>query len=173
MRSIVNALEKLTSGVGYTVSILIVPLIVATCYEVFARYLFGAPTIWVFELGYSVMGVHFLMGSALTLKKGGHIRIDVIYGHFSPKTKAAIDLFFYVFLLLPFLVFLSNWMLDYAIEAMHSGERTGQSAWNPHIWPFRLLISSGIILLTVQVVAEILKCAMTLFFSDDYESREA
>jgi TRAP-type mannitol/chloroaromatic compound transport system permease small subunit len=158
--------------VGYTVSILIVPLIFATCYEVFARYVFGAPTIWAFELGYSVMGVHFLLGSALTLKRGGHIRIDVIYGRFSPKTKAAIDLFLYVVLLLPFLVLLSYWMLGYALDAYASGERTGQSAWNPVIWPFRILISSGVILLTVQVVAEILKCVLSVFFDDD-TGREA
>ena len=167
MKRIVTALEKLTVGIGYAASVLIVPLILATCYEVFARYAFGSPTIWAFELGYSVMGVHFLLGAALTLQRGGHIRIDVIYGNFKPKTKAAIDLFFYVIFLLPFLTIVSYWMLSYAFDSFVSGERTGQSAWNPVIWPFRVMISSAIALLTVQTFAEILKCVMTLRHADD------
>ena len=58
------------------------------------------------------------------------------------------------------LVFLR--LADYAAEAYVSGETTGQSAWNPPIWPLRMIIAASFLLLTLQVVAEILKCIQTL-----------
>ena len=75
----INFLEKITCMPGYFASGLIIPLVLATCYEVFARYVFGNPTIWAYEVGYLLMGFHFLLGGALTLKKGEHIRIDIFY----------------------------------------------------------------------------------------------
>ena len=69
MQSIIKGIDALTEAVGGLAALIIIPLIAATCYEVFARYIFGAPTIWAFELGYTLMGFHFLLGGALTLKR--------------------------------------------------------------------------------------------------------
>lgn len=162
MRSFVLALERLTSGVGYLAAVIVLPLALATAYDVFARYVLLDPTIWAFELGYSLMGAHFLLGSAITLKLQGHIRIDLFYARMSRRTQAAIDLVLYVVLYLPFLLLLSHSLYSYALASIASGERTGQSAWNPPIWPLRIAISTGIALLAVQVLAEILKCVATL-----------
>lgn len=159
MGSIVRALERLTSGAGYLAALIVLPLAVATAYEVFARYVLLEPTVWAFELGYSLTGAHFLLGAAITLKKGAHVRIDLIYARLPRRWQAGLDLTFYVCLYLPFLVLLSDALLDYAIRAMDSGERTGQSAWNPPIWPLRLVIATGFLLLTLQVAAEIIKSA--------------
>jgi len=55
MRHILRVIERLTEGIGSLAALVIIPLVLATCYEVFARYVFGAPTIWAFELGYTLM----------------------------------------------------------------------------------------------------------------------
>lgn len=162
MEKLVRFLERITSGVGYLAALIATPLVVAICYEVLARYIFGAPTIWAYELGYMLTGAHFILGAALTLKLRGHVRIDLIYGQLSPRIQASIDLSFYVFLFLPFLVLVSDALIGYALSAYASGERSGQSAWNPPIWPFRLIIASGFVLLGLQVIAEILKAIMVL-----------
>ncbi len=159
MRALVGALERITSGVGYLAALVVVPLALATVYDVFARYVLLDPTIWAFELGYSLTGTHFLLGAAITLKRRGHIRIDLIYARLSPRAQAIIDLSCYLLFLMPFLVLLSDAQLDYALRAMDSGERTGQSAWNPPIWPLRIIIASGFVLLTLQVASEIIKAA--------------
>lgn len=158
MRRFLGAIEWLTEGVGSLAALVIIPLVCATCYEVFARYVFGAPTIWAFELGYTLMGIHFLLGGALTLKRQGHVRIDVIYGQLKPKKQAVIDLVLYVTLVLPALILIFLRLSEYATSAYLSGETSGQSAWNPPIWPFRMLIATSFLLLALQVVAEILKC---------------
>lgn len=162
MDHIVKFIERITGNVGFIASLIIIPLIIATAYEVFSRYIFGAPTIWAFELGYITTGTHFLLGASIGLMKGSHIRIDLIYSRFSERTKAAVDLFFYVALFLPFLFLLSESLFDYALRSYLSGEHTGASAWNPPIWPFRALITLGFVLLTLQVIAEVLKCVAVI-----------
>jgi TRAP-type mannitol/chloroaromatic compound transport system permease small subunit len=158
MEPIVKLIERITGNFGFITSLIIIPLIVATCYEVFSRYIFGAPTVWAFELGYITTGTHFLLGASIALLKGSHIRIDLIYSRFTERTKAAVDLFFYVALFLPFLLLLTNSLYDYAFRSFVSGEHSGASAWNPPIWPFRALLTLGFVLLTLQVIAEVLKC---------------
>ncbi len=158
----VRTVESLTEGIGFLAALVVIPLVLATCYEVFARYVFGAPTIWAFELGYTLMGVHFLLGGALTLKRQGHVRIDLIYGQLSERHKALVDLTLYLFLVLPALVLVCWWLMDYALAAYASGETSGQSAWNPPIWPFRAIIAASFVLLALQVAAECLKCLAVL-----------
>lgn len=162
MRAIIAVIESITEGIGGFAALVIVPLVLATCYEVVARYVWGAPTIWAFELGYTLMGIHFLLGGALTLKRQGHVRIDVIYAHLAPKRQAAIDLILYVFLVLPCLALLSSRLISYAAEAYVSGETTGNSAWNPAIWPLRAIIATSFVLLALQVIAECLKAVQVL-----------
>ena len=162
MTRIIAALEAVTRSAGYLAALVIVPLTLATCYEVFARYLFNAPTIWAFELGYTLMGVHFLLGGALTLQRQSHVRIDLIYGQLGRRKQAMIDLVLYLALIVPCLILLSDRLIDYAVHAYNSGERSGNSAWNPVIWPFRAVIAASFVLLLMQVVAEVLKAVNVL-----------
>lgn len=162
MPTLVRCLEQITGIGGYLAALLAVPLIAATCYEVLARYLFGAPTIWAYELGYTLAGTHFILGAALTLRRRGHVRIDLVYARLHPRRRAAIDLVFYVVVLAPFLLFVCDALIGHALLAYQTGERSGQSAWNPPIWPFRAALATGFALLFLQVVAEILKATAVL-----------
>lgn len=162
MMSLVRLIERINLGIGYLAALLIVPLVLATVYEVASRYLFTAPTIWAFELGYMLTGAYFLLGSALTLQRGEHIRIDLIYARLSPRKKALIDLICFAVLFIPLSIFLGIRLWDYMAAAQASGEGSGQSAWNPPIWPFRLVFVIGFATLGLQALAECLKCIRTL-----------
>ena len=159
---IVRWIGALTETVGGVAALLAVPLVIATSWEVFARYALGTPTIWAFELGYMLMGVHFLLGGAITLKRQAHVRIDLIYARLSPKRRASIDLVLYACLVLPAIILFCDRFWDYAASAYLSGERSGQSAWNPVIWPFRMAIVASFVLLGLQVIAECLKCIVAI-----------
>ncbi len=162
LRRVAQAIDALSTIVGSAAALIVVPLVLATCWEVFARYVFGAPTIWAFELGYILMGVHFLLGGALTLKQQDHVRIDLIYARLHPKRRALIDLVGYVGLVMPALAMICWRFWHYTADAFESGERTGQSAWNPEIWPFRAIILTSFVLLFLQVLAEALKAIEVL-----------
>jgi len=162
MAALVRLIERITVRAGLIIAWVVFPLILATCYEVFSRYALNAPTIWAFELGYMTMGVHALIGAAYALRERSHIRIDVFYTHFSDRTKAIIDTAGYVFLFMPAVCWLTYALWDYLAVAYLSGERSGQSAWNPVIWPFRLAFFLGYLLLALQGVAELIKCVRFL-----------
>ncbi len=167
MSAIIRLIEAITRSTGYLAALVIVPLVIATCYEVFARYVFGAPTIWAFELGYMLMGIHFLLGGALALQRGLHVRIDLIYAHMSTKGRAIADLTLYVLLILPCLFLLTHKLGVYALDSFYSGEKSGNSAWNPVIWPFRAIITFAFAILFLQVTAECLKALRILTTKSD------
>lgn len=157
MDSVCRWIDRINGVTGVIAAWLIVPLIGAMCYEVIARYVFHAPTIWAYELTYLLTGAGWLLGMAYTLSKGAHIRIDIVYLNLSPRAQATIDVVCYVVLLLPFIIWLTSTLDDRAISAWRSGEKTGQSAWNPPIWPFRAVFFISFALLTLQVIGEVLR----------------
>lgn len=159
--SVVRAIERASEYAGVLGACLLVPLVLATCYEVFARYLFGAPTIWAYEVGYTLTGAHFLLGMAFTLKYGEHIRIDVFSGRFSPRTRAVIDLAGYA-VVLPLTLWLTLYLFYYLRTGYVTNEKSGQSAFNLPVWPLRVIFCLAFLLLALQVVAEVLKLVRAL-----------
>lgn len=162
MEKFIRVIDRLSGSTGVIGAWLVVPLIAATCYEVFSRYALNAPTIWAFELGYMLTGANFLIGTAYTLRERGHIRIDILYNHLPARTRAVIDVVGYVFLFLPAAMWLDVALWKYVLSAFKSQELSGQSAWNPVIWPFRLVFFSGFLLLTLQGIVELVRAARFL-----------
>lgn len=161
MQALLRLIQGISRVSGETTAWLVVPLIAATVYDVVARYAFNAPTQWAYEIGYMVMGTHALLGMAYTLREGGHIRIDAFSQKFSQTAKALIDLAGYA-VLLPCLIWVASALWTYWLTALHTGELSGQSAWNPVIWPFRLVFFVAFVLLILQIVAEIVKAVLYL-----------
>lgn len=162
MGRVVRLIERVSGATGVLAAWLVACLVVAVCYEVFSRYVLGAPTLWAFELGYMLMGTNFLLGAAYTLRERAHIRIDLLYSRFAPRTRAWIDLGAYTVLLLPFTVWLTVGLWGKTRIALASLERSGNSAWNPVIWPYRAIFCLAFLLLSLQILAEIVKCVQAL-----------
>ena len=156
MHYLIRLIERVVTVVGIGAAMLLVPLVLATCWEVFSRYVMDQPTDWAYEVGYILTGSHFLLGLAYTLKQDLHIRIDVFTGFMSERTKALIDSAAYT-VMLPLLIWLA-WMLgEYLVAGYVRGERSGQSALNPPVWPFRLVFTVSFTLFALQVFVELLK----------------
>ncbi len=156
MDAVIRTIERLTGSVGILASLAIVPLVAATCYEVFARYLFNAPTIWAYEVGYILTGSHFLLAMAYTLREGEHIRIDIFSTRFSPRTRAVIDLVSYT-VVLPLMLWLTYALFSHLATGFLRHERSGQSAMNLPVWPFRVVFLVAFSLLALQIFAEVIK----------------
>jgi TRAP-type mannitol/chloroaromatic compound transport system permease small subunit len=161
MQLLLRLIERLSVVSGEATAWLVVPLILATTYDVVARYAFNAPTQWAYEVGYMMMGAQALLGMAYTLRAGGHIRIDAFSQRFSEGAKAVVDLAGYA-VVLPCLCWVTWSLWSYWIGAFRSGELSGQSAWNPVIWPFRLIFFIAFVLLVLQIAAEIVKAVLYL-----------
>jgi TRAP-type mannitol/chloroaromatic compound transport system permease small subunit len=158
MDTVIKYIERLTGSVGILAAFALVPLVIATCYEVFARYLMGMPTIWAYEVGYILTGSHFLLAMAYTLKSDEHIRIDIFSGHFSQRTRAIIDLLAYA-VVLPLTIWVSYALFQHLVTGYLRHEHSGQSAMNLPVWPFRVVFFVAFTLLALQVFAEVAKAA--------------
>ena len=156
MDALIRNIERLTGSIGILASLALVPLVAATCWEVFSRYVLGEPTIWAYEVGYILTGSHFLLGMAYTLRSNDHIRIDVFSGHFSARTRAIIDLLGYA-VTLPLMSWLSYALFVYMAEGYARNEHSGQSALNLPVWPFRVVFLVAFVLLALQILAEVVK----------------
>ena len=168
-----RVLESITGFVGNVVAWAVFPLTLITCYEVAARYLFKSSQAWTFELGYMITGAYFLLGAAYALRENAHIRIDVLYNRLSGKGKAVADLISVGVIIVPTLILIIPALWNYAYEPYQTSERSGQSDWNPLIWPFRFTFLVGFVFLGIQSVAQILKSLVTLMSTSTTNSMES
>jgi len=157
MTRITAALDALSEWTGRLVSWLIIPMVASLVYEVFARYLFDAPTVWAYDMTFMLYGTFFMMGAAYTLKHKGHIRTDSFYGEWSPRKQGWVDTVCYlVFFFPPLIAFLVvTW--DYFYKSYGQDERIMTSPWMPIVWPFKFVLPLATALLLLQGISELLK----------------
>ena len=162
MHSFIRIIDRLTGSVGFVGAWLVAPLILSTCYEVFSRYVLGSPTIWAYETGYMFTGANFLLGMAFALRENAHIRVDVLYLRFSPRTKALVNALTYAVIVVPIGSWLAFALYQHGMSAYLSHETSGQSAWNPVVWPFRLSFFMAFSMLVLQALSELAKSVLLL-----------
>ena len=154
---IVRAIDKFTDVTGTIVAWLNVPLVLAVSYEVIARYAFGAPTIWVFDMTYMLYGAIFMLGAAYALHKGAHIRTDFYFEKWSVRTQGTIDAVAYIVFFFPSLITLLVIGSQEAWYAFGIGETSEQTPWRPILWPFKAVVPLTMLLLLIQGVSETIK----------------
>lgn len=153
----VTLIDGLGEWTGRLVALLILPLVGGLTYEVIARYVFNAPTMWAYDTSYMLYGSHFMLGAAYTLLKGGHIRTDIFYQNWSPRRQGLIDATLYLLFFFPGMLFFlwMGWQ-----EALHSWqirEMAETTAWRPPLYPFKTVIPVTALLVLTQGVSEFLK----------------
>ena len=146
-------IELWTNILGRIGACLAPPLVVAMVYEIISRQFFNSPTFWAFELAYMMMGSIFLFGIAYALKKQAHVSVDLIYKDLGIRAQGMVMLIGY-FLLVPCVAWMTHELFWYMIQAYMSEEKTGRSAWNPVVWPIRLVYFIGFLTFFLQLIAE-------------------
>jgi len=151
-------LDLVGTSAGKFFAWLILPLMVALVYEVFARYVFQAPTVWAYDLTFMLYGAHFMLGAAFTLARGGHIRTDFFYRKWPERMQASVDLVLYLFFFFPGVGFFLWVSAGFALKSWSQFERIVTSPWLPPVYPFKTVIPLTAALLLIQGVSEVLKC---------------
>lgn len=153
----VYALDRVNLWTGMLVGWLIFPMVLSLVYEVGARYLFNAPTVWAYDMTYMLYGSFFMLGSGYTLMRGGHIRTDMIYGALSPRKQGAIDATCYVLFFFPAMIAFLYVTWPFAWTSLIRAERVVSSPWMPYIAPLKLAMPLTCALLLIQGLAELLR----------------
>jgi TRAP-type mannitol/chloroaromatic compound transport system permease small subunit len=153
----VRAIDKFTDTTGVWIAWLNVPLVLAVAYEVFARYLFNAPTIWSFDVTYMLYGTIFMLGAAYALHKGAHIRTDFFYEKWTDRTRGVVDSVSYIVFFFPSIIMLFIAGTSEAWYAYTIKETSEQTPWRPILWPFKAVVPVTCALLLLQGVSELMK----------------
>jgi TRAP-type mannitol/chloroaromatic compound transport system permease small subunit len=162
MRSVIRTIDAVSRACGALAACLVVLLIVLMMYDVIMRYVFGSPTLWGYDTNTFLMGASFILSVAYALSRDSHVRVDLLLPPDRPWLKTWVDLVGFTLLLLPIAAWITSGLWHYWLDAWRSGETSGSSAWNPVIWPFRLVLFLGFLAFTIQIVAEILKRIVVL-----------
>lgn len=154
---IIRTIDTITDWTAYLFMLIGIPLILANVVEVFRRYVFKDPTIWALDVTTMAFGALFMLGSAYGLLKGAHVRTDMLWDKFSEQKKGVIDSCAFIFFFLPAMAILCVSSFDDFLYSMSIDEKSNSGAWQPIIWPLRLVITLSTGMLFVQGISELMK----------------
>ena len=164
MERLVRAIDSLSTAAGWVAGWCIVPMTLAVSYEVVARYAFHAPTRWSYDAGWMLYGAQFMLAAAFTLRRGGHIRTDVLYERWSPRRQAVVDAVCYVLFFFPGMLCILAAGFVEARHAWEIGERTGLRIVVVPVpmYAVKAIIPISAALLVLQGVSEVIRCVRTI-----------
>ena len=161
MQRVLLGVDQLSTWLGQAFAWSIVLLTFGITWEVFSRYALGQPHDWNLNVQIMLYGTLFMMAGAYTLAKNNHVRGDVLYGFFRPRTQAWIDLVLYVLFFLPGIVALTWAGWTYSMEALAIREQTFAATPLP-LYPFKFVIPIAGGMLLLQGLVEIVRCVLCI-----------
>jgi len=163
IKGYVDGITATSTAVGKFAMYLIFPMIGILMFETISRTIFNKPWIWSVEMAQFVMAAYYTLGGAYTLILDGHVRMDLFYARWSPKNKALADaLTFSIVIFYLVLLLVGGVMsLQYSIKY----NQKSYSSWAPTVTPIKIIMVFGMVLMTLQVIAE--------FFRDLGKIRDA
>jgi TRAP-type mannitol/chloroaromatic compound transport system permease small subunit len=123
--------------------------------EVILRYFFNSPTVWANELAQMLFGAYAILAGGYIMRTGGHVNVDILYSRLSKRAKAGLDIFTSILFFLfcgMLLIYGGSLAWDSLSRFEHS-----QSAWNPPLYPAKLMIPLAALLLILQGLAKLLR----------------
>lgn len=157
MQSVLLLVDRMSTWLGQLFAWLIVALTLMISWEVFSRYALNTPHDWALDAQIMLYGALFMMAGAYTLSKNGHVRGDVLYSFFEPRTQASLDLLLYFIFFLPGVVAMTYAGWVFANESLAIRESTFSATPIP-VYPFKFIIPLAGGMLLLQGIVEIVRC---------------
>lgn len=154
--------DALSTRIGRAAAWLIVVLTGVIVWEVFSRYVLGSPRDWVFDASYMLYGALFMLTGAYALAQDAHVRGDFMYGAFSPRLQAGIDLALYLLFFVPGVLALVWAGYGFAADSWAIREGSPLTPDGPPQYPFKTVIPLAGAFLLLQGGAEMLRCLLCL-----------
>ena len=154
IKSYVRTVDAINRVVGHFAMYLVFAMIGILFYSTLSKN-FLEPSLWTLEMAQFSMAAYYLLGGGYSMQTDSHVRMDLLYGRWSRRTKAIIDLFTVLFLLFYICLLLFGGISStrYALEY---GEKS-YSSWAPYMAPIKIIMCIGITLMLLQVIATLFK----------------
>lgn len=155
MDKLLNFIDDLNDRVGRLFSYAVLVMFVLVLLEVILRYVFNSPTVWSNELTQMLFGAYVVLSGGYILRWGGHVNVDIFYDRLSARGKAVIDIItFPLFLMFSIMLVVYGGFLSW--ESLQIWEHS-ESAWNAPLYPVKLMIPLGALLMTLEGFSRFLK----------------
>jgi TRAP-type mannitol/chloroaromatic compound transport system permease small subunit len=151
-----RAIDAVTGFIGHHIRWLILAAVLVSAINAIVRKMFDVSSNAWLELQWYLFGAVFMLAAAYVLQRNGHVRIDVVSSRLAERTRQWIDLFCHVLMLLPLSVIMIWLGVPYVIES-YQGHELSSNAGGLVVWPSKLFILLGFVLLLLQVISEIVK----------------
>lgn len=160
IRAYVRWVDRVNRWIGRAVMLLVFVMMGILLYSAWTKN-FSIPPLWAIEMAQFTLAAYYLLGGAYALQMDSHVRMDLVYGRWSPRTRAAMDALTVLFLVVYLVVLLLGGIAstEYALQY----NETYYSAWAPRMAPIKIIMCVGIVLMLLQAVA--------VFFKDLAEAR--
>ena len=116
---------------------------------------FFLPSLWTLEVAQFAMVAYYILGGPYSIQLGANVRMDLFYGNWSVRKKAWFDAFTVLFLIF-FLAVLFYGAVESTSYSITYNERS-PTAWRPPLWPIKIIMCVGILLMLLQAVSEFIK----------------
>jgi TRAP-type mannitol/chloroaromatic compound transport system permease small subunit len=161
MQNTLLAVDRLSTFIGKTFAWAAALLTLLISWEVFSRYVLNRPHGWVLDAQIMLYGTLFMTAGAYTLSKNGHVRGDVLYGFFRPRTQATLDLILYFVFFLPGVVALTYAGWNFFSDSLAIREQTFSADALP-LYPFKFMLPMSGAFLLLQGIVEIIRCVICI-----------
>ena len=154
--AISRAIDAVTTVIGRTVSWLILVAVLVSAGNAVVRKSFDMSSNAFLELQWYLYGTAFMLAAAYTLRQNEHVRIDVLSATLSKRARDWIDLVGHIVFLTPFAFLMVYLSWPFFLRSFVSGEGS-PNASGLTLWPAKLVILVGFVLLSAQAISEIIK----------------
>ncbi|CAE6940539.1 MULTISPECIES: TRAP transporter small permease subunit [Pseudomonas] len=154
IRGFVRTVDRVNRLIGRFAMYLIFVMLGVLLYSSISKTFFD-PAAWTLETAQFLMVAYFLLGGPYSMQLGDHVRMDLLYSRWSPKTRASVDavtilmLIFYLAMLLYGAISSTHYALQYS--------ETSYSAWSPPMAPIKIVMTIGVALMLLQAIATFFK----------------
>lgn len=158
----------LSRGCGIIACLAMILLLFNVFYDVITRYVFNDVSIGMQELEWHLFTVVFLLGTPFAMMRDGHVRVDIFYERWSDKIKASVNLFGALVFVLPFVILVSWYGIDFAKDSYQMGEGSGDPGGLPYRWVIKSMIPLSFALMAVSGLGMVTQALRVLVGGEAY-----
>ncbi|MBB5752780.1 TRAP transporter small permease subunit [Prosthecomicrobium pneumaticum] len=155
IKAFVRAVDRINLAVGRFAMGLFFVLAAILLWSTLSRVVLGVPVNWALEASQFVLSAYYLLGGAYSFQQGAHVRMDLFYDRLSARRRAVTDAITILFVIAFLVVLLAG-----GISSTHYAFTFGQknyTAWAPPLWPIKLVMTIGVLLMLLQAIASFFK----------------
>jgi len=151
----VSYVDAVNRVVGYFVMYLALVIMGVLLFASLTRYVLNVPFVWIIEMAQFLMAAYYILGGGYSMQLDAHVRMDVLYERWRPKTRAFMDSLTAFFLVFYLVVMMQGGIASSMYSLKYN--QTNYSAWAPPMAPIKIIMTVGIALMLLQAISILFK----------------